>query len=287
VEDITAHHAAPRLSDAHVTAMLCRMSHTSPGPASRPRSRRALVTGPTAGIGLEFARQLAARDHDLVLVARDEARLEAVAEELRSTYGVTVEVLPADLGDRAALATVEARLAETDRPIDLLVNNAGFGLKGRFLDNAVEQEQAMLDVLVTAVMRLSHAALGPMAERGRGGVINVSSVAAFLPRGTYAAAKSWVNAFSEWAANEYRSSGVAVMALCPGFTKTEFHERMGVRRGTSFLWMEPKPLVARALSDFDKGRTFSIPGVHYRMIVALTRVIPSRALQGYQSIGRK
>jgi uncharacterized protein len=265
--------------------MLCRMSSS---PASdRARARRALVTGPTAGIGLEFARQLAARGHDLVLVARDEARLEQVAADLRTTYGVTAEVLPADLTDRAALATVEDRLADRERPIDLLVNNAGFGLKGRFLDNALAQEQEMLDVLVTAVMRLSHAALAPMAERGSGGVINVSSVAAFLPRGTYAAAKAWVNSFSEWAANEYRSRGVTVMALCPGFTKTEFHERMGVRRGTSFLWMEPEALVSRALSDFDKGRTFSIPGAQYKVIVALTKLIPSRALQGYQSMGRK
>ena len=264
------------------------MSPSSPQqPDPRPATRRALVTGPTAGIGLEFARQLAARDHDLVLVARDEERLEAVAAELRTAYGVTVEVLPADLTDRAALATVEARLASTEQPVDLLVNNAGFGLKGRFLDNTVEQEQAHLDVLVVAVMRLSHAALGPMVARAHGGVINVSSVAAFLPRGTYAAAKAWVNSFSEWAHNEYRASGVTVMALCPGFTKTEFHERMGVRRGTSFLWMEPQPLVARALADFDKGRTYSIPGAQYKAIVALTKLIPSRALQGYQSMGRK
>ena len=266
--------------------MLSGMSH-SPDPASARRSRRALVTGATAGIGLEFARQLAARRHDLVLVARDVDRLEAVAGQLRSAYDVAVEVLPADLTDPTARATVEARLADAGSPVDLLVNNAGFGLKGRFLDNTVEQEQAMLDVLVTAVMRLSHAALGPMAARGHGGVINVSSVAAFLPRGSYAAAKAWVNSFSEWAANEYRSQGVTVTALCPGFTKTEFHERMGVRRGTSFLWMEPEPLVRRALADFDKGRTYSIPGAHYRVIVALTKLIPSRALQGYQSIGRR
>jgi uncharacterized protein len=268
--------------------MLSGMSPSSPQqPDPRPATRRALVTGPTAGIGLEFARQLAARDHDLVLVARNEERLEAVAAELRTAYGVTVEVLPADLTDRTELATVEARLASADQPVDLLVNNAGFGLKGRFLDNTVEQEQAHLDVLVVAVMRLSHAALGPMVARGHGGVINVSSVAAFLPRGTYAAAKAWVNSFSEWAHNEYRPSGVTVMALCPGFTKTEFHERMGVRRGTSFLWMEPQSLVTRALADFDKGRTFSIPGAQYKAIVALTKLIPSRALQGYQSMGRK
>src|SRR6185436_13412439 len=141
----------------------------------------------------------------------------AVAAELRTRYGVTVEVLPADLTDRSALANVEARVADPERPVDLLVNNAGFGLKRRFLDNTVDDEQAMLDVLVTAVMRLSHAALGAMAERGRGGVINVSSVAAFLPRGSYSAAKAYVNSFSEWAAREYRSRGVTVTCLCPGF----------------------------------------------------------------------
>ena len=247
----------------------------------------ALVTGATAGIGLEFARQLAARGHDLVLVARDTARLETVAGDLQATYGVGAEVLTADLVDRDQLAMVEERVASLDRPVDLLVNNAGFGLKKRFGDNDVEQEQAMLDVLVVAVMRLSHAALGAMSARGRGGIINVSSVAAFLPRGSYSAAKAYVNSFGAWASGEYRPKGVTVTTLCPGFTKTEFHERMGVRRGTSFLWMEPEPLVTRALADFDKGRAFSIPGAQYKAIVALTKLIPSRALQGYQSMGRK
>ena len=133
----------------------------------------ALITGATAGIGLEFARQLAGRGHGLVLVARDEARLGSVASGLRAAYGVDVETLAADLGDPAQCAHVEARLADSDRPIELLVNNAGFGLKHRFLDNTIEQEQAMLDVLVTAVVRLSHAALAPMAESGRGGIIIV------------------------------------------------------------------------------------------------------------------
>jgi short-subunit dehydrogenase len=247
----------------------------------------ALVTGPTAGIGRSFADQLAARGHDLVLVARTEARLAEVAEELRREHGVRVEVLAADLTDRAQLAVVEARLADPDRPVELLVNNAGFGLKERFLDNDADAETAMLDVLVTAVLRLTHAALGPMSERGHGGIINVSSVAAFLPRGTYAAAKAWVNSFTEWAANEYRPRGVTVMALCPGFTKTEFHERMDVKRGTGPLWLDPDKLVATALADFDKGRVYSIPSPQYKAIVTLSRLIPNRALQGYQSIGRR
>jgi short-subunit dehydrogenase len=249
----------------------------------------ALVTGPTAGIGRSFARQLAERGHDLVLVARSEERLSDLATELRAAHGVEVEVLAADLTDRDSLATVERRLADRDRPVDLLVNNAGFGLKGRFLDNDIEVEQAMLEVLVTAVLRLSHAALGPMAERGSGGIINVSSVAAFLPRGTYSAAKAWVNSFSEWAANEYRDRGVTVTALCPGFTKTEFHERMGVSRGSApdFMWLDADDLVATALKDFDKGKVFSIPSAQYKAISTMARVVPSSVLQRFQSLGRK
>ena len=246
-----------------------------------------MVTGPTAGIGHSFATQLAARGHDLVLVARNVARLEEVATELRTSYDVEVEVLPADLGDREQLGAVESRLADPDRPIDLLVNNAGFGLKERFLVNDVDAEQAMLDVLVMAVLRLTHAALGPMTERGHGGIINVSSVAAFLPRGTYAAAKAWVNSFSEWAANEYRGQGVTVTALCPGFTKTEFHERINVKRGSGYMWLDSDFLVRKALEDFDKGKVLSIPGAQYKTIVGVSRLVPNRVLQRLQSIGRR
>jgi short-subunit dehydrogenase len=198
-------------------------------------------------------------------------------------------VLPADLANRSQLATVEARLGDRQRPIDLLVNNAGFGLKERFLDNTADQEQEMLDVLVGAVLRLSHAALGPMVERGHGGIINVSSVAAFLPRGTYSAAKAWVNSFSEWASHEYAGRGVHVMALCPGFTKTEFHERMGVSRGSapSFMWLDVDELVATALRDYAKKKVFSIPSAQYKAVVGITRAIPKGVLQRFQSLGRK
>ena len=249
----------------------------------------ALVTGPTAGIGHSFAHQLAAQGHDLVLVARDEDRLESEAAELRTTYGVEVEVLPADLTDRDQLAIVEARLADPDRPVDLLVNNAGFGLKERFLDNPVDAEQAMLDVLVTAVLRLTHAALGAMGERGNGGIINVSSVAAFLPRGTYSAAKAWVNSFTEWAHYEYKDHGVTVTCLCPGFTKTEFHERMAVGRGSApdFLWLDADQLVATALTDYAKGKVWSIPCAQYKAIATAARLVPAGVLQRFQSIGRK
>lgn len=246
-----------------------------------------LITGATAGIGHEYAVQLAARGDDLVLVARDAERLEQVAADLRSAHGVEVEVIVADLVDRDDLARVEARLADRERPVDLLVNNAGFGLKQRFLDNSVDDETAMLEVLVTAVLRLSHAALGAMAERGHGGIINVSSVAAFLPRGSYSAAKAWVNSFSEWAHLEYRSRGVTVMALCPGFTKTEFHERMQVTRGEGFMWLDVDFLVRESLADFAKGRAISIPGVQYKAVRLLTSAVPNRVLRLTQGLGRR
>lgn len=255
------------------------------------RSRTALVTGPTAGIGHEFARQLAARGHDLVLVARDRARLEEVAAALAGQYGVGTEVLAADLADAGQCRTVEERLADPTRPVDLLVNNAGFGLKNGFLDNDIDVEQAQQDVLVRAVLRLTHAALGGMVARGEGGVINVSSVAAFLPRGTYSAAKAWVNQFSLWAHEEYAPAGVNVMALCPGFVKTEFHERLGVadrsRSAPAPLWLDAEDLVREALADFDAGKTMSIPSKRYKAIVGLTRAVPRPVLQKFQGLGRK
>jgi short-subunit dehydrogenase len=270
--------------------MLCRMATPSPA-RDRPATAAgtALVTGATSGLGLEFATQLAARGHDLVLVARTAARLDEVAAALRAAYGVEVEVLPADLVDRASLARVEERLADRARPVDLLVNNAGFGLKRNFLDNTVEQEQAHLDVLVVAPMRLMHAALGGMVERGRGRVLNVSSVSAFLPRGTYAAAKAYVNKISEWAAGEYAGRGVTVTVLCPGFVRTEFHERMDVGRDSapSFLWLDADFVVRRALADLDAGRVFSVPSARFRAIVGVARYVPFRMLQRFQSVGRR
>jgi uncharacterized protein len=284
----------PGQPDALRPALLDGMSDAAASsPASpattRPGRRVALVTGGTAGIGHEFARQLADRGHDLVLVARDAARLAEVAEELTAAYGVAVETLPADLADRDQLAAVERRLADPDRPVDLLVNNAGFDLKRPFLANDVEAEQAKLDVLVTAVMRLSHAALGAMVGRGSGGVINVASVAAFLPRGTYSAAKSWVVSFGEWAAREYRPQGVTITTLCPGFTRTEMHERMGVSRDSApaFLWGDADDVVAQALADFDKGKVLSVPGAPYKVVTGVSRAIPTSVLQRLQRIGRR
>jgi len=248
----------------------------------------ALVTGGTAGLGLAFAETLASRGHDLVLVARDRERLDAVAGSLRSRYAVDVEVLAADLSDRSRLRTVEERLADRTRPVDLLVNNAGFGLKRPFLANDVEAEQAMLDVLVTAVLRLSHAALGGMVERGHGRVVNVSSVAGWLPRGTYAAAKAYVTQFSVWADLTYRDRGVRTMALCPGFVRTEFHGRMDVGQEAvpSWLWLDADAVVADALKDLDRGRSVSVPDVRYKAIAVAARLVPARVQARFQQLGR-
>ena len=249
----------------------------------------ALITGPTAGIGLAFAEQLAARGQDLVLVARDRARLEDLAARLSDSHDVDVEVLVADLADREQIAAVEARVADPQRPVSLLVNNAGFGHKHPFTENSVEDEQEMLDVLVTAVMRLSHAAIRPMLQRGEGAIVNVSSVAAFLPRGTYSAAKAYVVSFSEWLDLTYRHRGVRGMALCPGFVRTEFHARMGVGRDSApgWMWLDAERLVREALVDLERGKAISIPSKRYKLLSALARATPSSLQARFQALGRK
>ena len=241
----------------------------------------ALVTGATAGIGREFALQRAARGDDLVLVARDVDRLEALAAELRATRGVEVEVLTADLSDREATARVAERLAEVDRPVDLLVNNAGFGMKKSFLAAELAEEEAMFDVLCRAVLVLSHAAGRAMKARGQGQIINVSSVAGWIASGTYSAAKSWVTVFSEGLAGELAGSGVTVTALCPGFTRTEFHARAKIRDDAfpGFMWLDASRLVRECLEDADKGRVISVPSVLYKGLHLATKIAPRRLLR--------
>ncbi len=262
----------------------------SPTPGSPTGVRPlALVTGPTSGLGHVFADRLARRGYDVVLVARDEGRLKSVADELATTYDVTCEVLVADLVDRDQLKLVEDRVADLEHPVDLLVNNAGFGLKRKFLQNTVEQEQAHLDVLVTAPMRLTHAALRQMTQRHSGGIINVSSVAGTQPRGSYSAAKAYLNRFGEWAAHEYAQDGVHIMTVLPGFTRTEFHARMEVGRNAvpSRLWLDADRVVDEALADFDAGKRVSIPSKRYKVIATASKHLPVRLLQRFQSLGRR
>jgi len=236
----------------------------------------ALVTGATSGLGLAFARRLAAEGNDLVLVARDVPRLERVAEELRTAYGRRVEVLPADLADREQLQRVADRVRDRSRPVDLLVNNAGFGLGHAFTYGALADEERLVDVLVRAVLVLSHAAAGPMRDRGYGAIINVSSVSGFVVMGSYSAAKAWVTTFTEGLANELGRHGVQVTALCPGFVHTEFHQRAQQRMSQipSFGWLDPDDVVDACLADVRRGRVISVPSARYKVVVAVSRLAP-------------
>jgi short-subunit dehydrogenase len=240
----------------------------------------ALVTGPTSGIGEGFARRLASDGYDLVLVARDAARLARLADELQMR-GVDVEVMVADLGDRDQLAGVERRLVDPERPVDVLVNNAGFGIGQRFVGGDLAREQTAIDVMVTAVMRLSHAAVPSMVSRQSGAVINVSSFASFLPSGTYSAAKAWVSFFTQGLASELEGSGVRAVAVCPGFVRTEFHERaaISVDKSSDTWWLEVDAVVNQAMDDLKAGKPLSVAGRSYRALAAGTHLVPRDVLR--------
>lgn len=236
----------------------------------------ALITGATAGLGLGFADALAARGHDLVIVARTQERLAEAAARITATYGVGVETVSADLSVRADVDHVADRAASPDRPVDVLVNNAGFGVKQGFIGGDIDAEQQLLDVLVTAVMRLSHAALPGMVERGSGTLINVSSVAGWITGSTYSAAKSWVTVFTEGLANELSGTGVTATALCPGFVHTEFHQRadMDMAGVPSWMWLTVDQVVRQALDDADRGHLVSVPGNQYKVLSLATQYLP-------------
>jgi uncharacterized protein len=239
----------------------------------------ALVTGASSGIGTAFALALADRGHDLVLVARDTARLEALAKELGDGYGAAAEVLTADLCAPTALAAVEARVSDPSRPIDLLVNNAGFGTSGPFSTLPVDREQQEIELNVLALVRLTHAALAPQVERGRGGVINVASIAAYQPtpgNATYGATKAFVRSFSQAVHEELNGTGVKCMVLSPGFTRTEFQTRAGFDSSDvpGFLWQDAATCVQHALRAYDKGRAECVPGALNAVTATFTAAAP-------------
>jgi uncharacterized protein len=253
-------------------------------PVSNPSDRPiALVTGATAGIGAAFARRLADDGYDLVLVARDGERLGKFAAELTGQHGGRVEVLAADLATDLGGAAVEDRLRRGPS-VDLLVNNAGTSLNTPFLRSTVDDEERLLRLNIHAVMRLTLAVLPAMTERRRGSVINVSSVAGFgavMPGSTYSASKAWVTNFSESVALSVRPFGVRVMALCPGYTRTEFHSRAGIdmSKTPQWLWLQADEVVDTALRDLTRGRSVSVPDWKYKAAVFALRHSPRRLLQ--------
>ena len=250
---------------------------TSPKQATSP-NRVALVTGATAGIGAEFAAQLAARGYDLVLVARGADRLSLASERLSAEFGIRVETIAVDLATDEGVAAVEARILADERPVDFLVNNAGYGLAKHFDENSLADELHHLTLHVTVPLRLAHAALGQMLPRRSGTIVNIASVAGFTPRDTYGAAKAWVLSFSRWANGYYRGRGVTVTAVAPGFVRTEFHASMNVSTAgiPKILWLDAPRLVRLALRDVDRGKAVSIPTLRYKALVAAIRVLPDR-----------
>ncbi|MDH2389515.1 SDR family oxidoreductase [Streptomyces sp. HNM0663] len=250
----------------------------------------ALITGATAGIGAAFARRLGSQGHNLVLVARDTERLQRQATELHDRHGIEAEVLTADLATEEGIAAVERRLVDRREPVDLLVNNAGFGNKGRYLEVPMADELTMLKVHCEAVLRLTSAAAESMRERGRGGVVNVASVAAFVPRGTYGASKAWVVQFTQGAARDLAGSGVRLMALCPGLVRTEFHQRagMGMDNVPGWMWLDADKLAEEALADLARGKTLSVPDTRYKVLMGVVKLTPRALLGGITSrTGRK
>jgi len=236
----------------------------------------ALVTGATSGIGEEFCWQLAAAHHDLVLVARREEKLRTLAEDLRQIAGVKAEVIVADLGVAGDVDRVAQRLLDEQSPVGLLVNNAGFALGCSFIDNTIEAEENALDVMVRAPMVLSYAALNAMRARGRGAIINVSSVASETGAGTYSAHKAWIRAFSEGLSEELRGSGITVTAVCPGPVHTNFFEAAGVDMSAApqWLWATPEQVVSEALAAMRRGQVLVTPTPVYKVAMAAMRVAP-------------
>lgn len=251
-------------------------------------ARRALITGATAGIGNAFARELASRGWNLALVARDVPRLESVAADLTARHGVDVEVIGADLTAADGLQRVVNRVTDTSSPIDLVVNNAGSSLAGWFGTTDIADEDQQLDLLVRAPMHLMDAAIKAMTGRGHGGIINVASVAAFTPRGAYSAHKAWLVNLSRWANWQYADSGVTVTAMCPGFVRTEFHQRgnMDVSGVPAWMWLRAEPTVRATLKDHERGKAVSIPSVRYKVITAFARYAPSALVARAAKRGR-
>jgi len=234
----------------------------------------ALVTGATAGIGESFTRLLAAKGFNLILVARDEARLHERAAGLKENFGAESVVIVADLATEAGCAKVEDYIRANE--IEVLINNAGFGINKAFTMSDLAKEEEVLKVLVRTPMRLMHVALPAMKERNSGIVINVSSVAGFIAGGAYSASKAYLTVLSESLSTELSATNIKISALCPGFTRTEFHQRGRMKMAglPNFMWLNSDVLVAKAWKDAISGKPVSIPGWQYKALVGLISLVP-------------
>ncbi len=250
-------------------------------PWARPKQRggaTALITGASAGLGAEYARQLAGRGYNLVLVARRADRLQALAGEVSATYHVQAEILVADLTAEEGVRLVEECIGRLDQ-LEVLVNNAGFGTTGSLAKSDPRRQQDMIYLHVMAAMRLTQAALPRMTQRKRGAIINVASVAAFTPlpgNVNYHASKAYLVAFSQGLQNELNGSGVYVQALCPGYTHTEFHSTEDLQRfkkesTPALIWLNAADVVRESLNDLGSGRVVVVPGMLYKTLVTLLR----------------
>ncbi|MGO4957493.1 SDR family NAD(P)-dependent oxidoreductase [Luteococcus sp. Sow4_B9] len=235
----------------------------------------ALVTGGTSGIGNAFVRALAARGDDVVIVARDTERMTALASELEAQHGITVTCLTADLGRAEDVTRICDWIEDPAHELDLVVNNAGFGLHAKLLDkDALETQRRAMDVMCFAVLQLSGAAGRAMVARGHGRIINVSSTSSWIFSGNYSAIKAWVRSYTEALAIELRGTGVTATALCPGWVHTEFHSRAGVSSDNlpGFVWVDADDLVREALADAEAGRPISIPSLKWKTAIFLARL---------------
>jgi len=243
--------------------------------------RTALITGATSGIGESFSRLLADQGFNLILIARDITRLDERRRELNLKHPeLLIETMRADLTVESDIRTVESRVAQG---IDVLVNNAGFGINKSFTKSSIESERELMAVLVESPMRLAHRAIPTMLQKSFGIIINVSSVASFIAGGSYSAAKSYLTVLSESLHSELQGTGVKVLALCPGFTRTEFHQRGRMRMSglPKFLWLSADFVSEAAWRDVQRGKAISVPGWQYTMLMLMLRLLPRPLVRRY------
>lgn len=257
----------------------------SPSSSSVPRARRTgqtvMITGATSGIGAEFARQLAGQGHDLVIVSRHRDRLAGKVQALEAQYGVSVEAIAADLATPEGVQWAADRLAQDEQPISMLINNAGSGLATDFHESELQDELAMMRLLIEAPLTLSHAAVNAFLARGGGRILNVASVAGLIPDGSYGAAKAWAVSFSRWANVRYRGEGVTVTALCPGLVRTEFHQRAGIKTANrpKWMWMDVDDVVREGLTAAAQGQSVCVPSRRFRSLMRAARFSPDAVLE--------